>query len=238
MIIITKFYNLCHAVYELNMATLECILCTTIIQKKGDVNLVHGKRDVDVGYEIGNLSFIVRPDSQHICRSCLNSIKQRVNLKKKLEDLTNKLLIGYKEKGRAKGFAVKMKESAKRSLNFRDSLSSDTAGPSYFIPNDSSTPSGVRGCAEMPKSSSTIPISPITVVQEISAQPSTSSTHVAEPIAPDDAPTITETIVAVEVQWQCKTKRRIYQLICAHLARCFAVGLLRRLQERHGEMTS
>ena len=65
--------------YELNLATLECILCPTIIQKKGDVNLVHGKRDIDVGYEIGNLSFVVQQHSQHICRSCLNSMKQRVN---------------------------------------------------------------------------------------------------------------------------------------------------------------
>ncbi len=92
------------------MATLECILCPIIIQKKGDVNLVHGKRDFEAGLEIGNLSFVVQPFSQHICRSCLNLIKQRGNLKKKLEDLNTKLLVGYQEKARAKGFAVKMKE--------------------------------------------------------------------------------------------------------------------------------
>ena len=115
---------------------------------------MHGKRDIDVGYEIFRLLF----DRIPICRYCLNSMKQRVNLKKKLEDLTNKLLIGYKEKGRAKGFAVKMNESAKRSLNFRDNLSCDTAGPSYFTPKDSSTPTSVRGSAEMPKSISSSPI--------------------------------------------------------------------------------
>ena len=83
-----------------------------------------------------------------------------------MEDLDNKLLVGYQEKGRAKGFAVKMKESAKRSLNFYDNSSCDPAGPSCFTPKDSSTPISVRGCTKMSKSqsSSTVSISLITVV--------------------------------------------------------------------------
>ena len=159
------------------MATLECILCPIIIQKKGDVNLVHGKRDFEAGLEIGNLSFVVRPFSQHICRSCLNLIKQRGNLKKKLEDLNTKLLVGYQEKARAKGFAVKMKESAKRSLRFYEDLSCDTSEPSHLTPKDNLT----QNCAKTPKSisSSIVSISPIAVVP---GQPSASSTPVAKPL--------------------------------------------------------
>ena len=116
-------------------------------------------------------------------------------------------------------------------FNFRDNLSCDTAGPSYFTPKNSSTPTIVRGCAEMPKSISIspIPISPITVFQEISAQPSTSSTHVAEPIAPDNAPTITEPIVTVEVKWQCKTKRRILPADLCSLGKMLCLGIFTQI---------
>ena len=186
------------------MATLECILCPIIIQKKGDVNLVHGKRDFEAGLEIGNLSFVVQPFSQNICRSCLNLIKQRGNLKKKLEDLNTKLLVGYQEKARAKGFAVKMKESAKRSLRFYEDLSCDTSEPSHLTPKDNLT----QNCAKTPKSisSSIVSIGPIAVVP---GQPSASSTPVAKPLPPANAPAKAETIVTVEVQWESKTRRRI-----------------------------
>jgi hypothetical protein len=210
--------------HELNMAALECIVCQVIIQKKGDVNLVHGKREIDAGFEIGNLSFVVQPLSLHICRSCLNLIKQRSNLKKKLEEAGNKLLVGYQEKARIKGFAVKMKESAKRSLRFNEDLSCNTLGPSHFTPNDNLTPACARTAKSIPSSTFTFPISliPIAVVP---AQPLASSTPVSQPlpsadvpampvaqplpIPPGNAPAVPATNVTVEVRWESGTKRRI-----------------------------
>ena len=48
------------------MAPRECILCLLKLEKKGDVNLVDGKRDFDLKAKIENLHFVVRSFSKHI----------------------------------------------------------------------------------------------------------------------------------------------------------------------------
>ena len=54
------------------------------VRKKGDVNLVDGKRDFDTKVEIEHLHFVARSISKHICRSCLSFLRQRANQRKKL----------------------------------------------------------------------------------------------------------------------------------------------------------
>ena len=144
------------------------------------------------------------------------------------------MLVRYQENAWTKGFAVKMKESAKHSLNFCEDLNCNTAGPSHLTSNDCSTPSKVHGCRKsLPSStlssSSTVPISPIPVAHNVTAQPSTSSAHVAEPVAPADAPAVTETIVVVEVQWQSNTKRRFLPADFCSLGKMLCRGTLTQI---------
>jgi uncharacterized protein YlaI len=58
--------------------------------KKGDINLVQGKRDFDVLAEIKSLHFVVRPISTHICRNCLNFLKHRANQRTKKDRFAEK----------------------------------------------------------------------------------------------------------------------------------------------------
>ena len=92
----------------------ECILCLVKTDKKGDANLVEGKRNFNAAAEIKNLNFVVRPISRHICRNCLNFLKQRANQRTKLNEINSKLLLNYREIAQEKGFTVKLKSSAKR----------------------------------------------------------------------------------------------------------------------------
>ena len=98
--------------------------------KKGDINLVQGKRDFDVLAEIKSLHFVVRPISTHIGRNCLNFLKHRANQRKKFDEINSKLLIRYREKAQKKGFTVKLKSSAKR-LEYGD----ETCSVSIKIPH-------------------------------------------------------------------------------------------------------
>jgi hypothetical protein len=54
--------------------------------KKGDINLVQGKRDFHVLAEIKSLHFVVRPISTHIFRNCLYFLKHRANQRKKFHE--------------------------------------------------------------------------------------------------------------------------------------------------------
>lgn len=214
------------------MATLECILCSTIIRKKGDVNLVYGKREIDVPLELENLSFVVQPLSKHICRLCLNSIKQRATLKKRFDELNGKLLFGYQEKARGKGFAIKMKETAKRSLRFTESSAYQ---PPVNVPYHS-TPLKVRD--EGQDDQGNLPqrhlgeaeprTSPI-LTESFQSTPSSSTLlHSADTLVnlPElvQTETATETIVSVEVQWRSKTRRRILPVDLSSLGKMLCRG--------------
>ena len=90
------------------------VMCFTKLEKKSDINLVRGKRAVDIAAEIGDLNFVVHPVSRHICRPCLSLLTQRINHRKKLENLEAKLYNDYCQKARENGMAVKLKHSDKR----------------------------------------------------------------------------------------------------------------------------
>ena len=112
-----KYYN------SENMAARECMLCITKIEKKGDCNLISGKSNFDCISELKDLSFVVQLSSNHICRACLNLLKQRAGLKEKLYNVNAKLLQTYQNKASDNGYAVKLKDTAKRYLRFVDDLS-------------------------------------------------------------------------------------------------------------------
>ena len=154
------------------MASLECILCFIRIQKKGDINLVQGKRDFDVLAEIKSLHFVVRPISTHICRNCLNFLKHRANQRKKFDEINSKLLIRYREKAQKKSFTVKLKSSAKR-LEYGDETCSVSAA-------ERSCSSQCEGSDNQNPSSSIyfLPLSPV-----CNAEVCTSSYPVQKPIA-------------------------------------------------------
>ena len=40
---------------------LICVMCFTALEKKSDINLVRGKRAVDIAAEIEDLNFVVHP---------------------------------------------------------------------------------------------------------------------------------------------------------------------------------
>ncbi len=96
------------------MASLICVLCFAILEKRSDINLVKGKRSIDIAAEIEDLDFVVQPVSNHICRPCMSVVSQRITHRQKLANLNAKLLNNYLDKARANGLAVKMKHSSKR----------------------------------------------------------------------------------------------------------------------------
>ena len=89
-------------------------MCFTKLEKKSDINLVRGKRAVDIAVGIDDLNFVVHPGSRHICRPCLSLLTQRINHRRKLENLEAKLYNDYCQKARENGMAVKLKHSDKR----------------------------------------------------------------------------------------------------------------------------
>ena len=99
------------------MASLICVLCFSVLEKKSDVNLVKGKRSIDIAAEIEDFDFVVQPVSKHICRPCLSLVSQRITHRQKLANLNAKLLNDYLIKARANGLTVKMKHPSKRSLS-------------------------------------------------------------------------------------------------------------------------
>ena len=130
------------------MASVDCILCCTVLTKGNDRNLVKGKGEISPITEINDLDFVVHNTSSYICRSCLRLLQQRRNLKKKIGDLNEKLLIKYQEKAATKGLLVKRKACNKLS---KESDGDDTSLEQHnvntsvtssigFLPPSASTP--------------------------------------------------------------------------------------------------
>ena len=104
------------------MASLICVLCFAKLEKKYDINLVNGRRAVDIAAELDDLSFVVQPVSIVICRPCLSL------------NLNAKLFNDYLHKARENGIAVKIKYSAKHVLSSHESETSETTTERSSVP--------------------------------------------------------------------------------------------------------
>ena len=97
------------------MASLICVLCFIKLENKSDVNLVKGKRAIDISAEIEDLDFVVQPGFKSYLPTVYEFDHSKdKSSKKNLINLNTKLLNDYLNKARANGIAVKMKHSAKR----------------------------------------------------------------------------------------------------------------------------
>lgn len=215
------------------MASLECVLCFAKIEKKGDVNLVQGKRDFNVTAEIETLHFVVRPISKHICRNCLSFLKQRANQRRKLDELDAKLFIRYQEKAQDRGITVKMKSSAKR-LVYGDE-SSSASGAVRPHSSASSKASQRFDKQHLPIFTPISPISSQSSVEVAELPHIITTSHLGQSSTPDPVGTstprristtcasvytrprppelpqakTTEAVVSITVQWNSKTSNRV-----------------------------
>lgn len=186
------------------MASPECILCLLKIEKKGDVNLVEGKRDFNIKAEIESLHFVVRPISRHICRSCLGFLKHRANQRKKLDEINSKLLLNYQEKALEKRFTVKLKSSAKR-LEYGDV---DCSNSAVELPLVIEQGDAIFPCSPIYPVSS-LPIQATSTPRRISTCRRITNTQSPPQELPHEISGQLETVVKVTIVWNSKTSTRV-----------------------------
>ena len=196
---------------------LICVMCFTKLEKKSDINLVRGKRAVDIAAEIEDLNFVLHPVSRHICRHCLSLLTQRINHRKKLENLEAKFLYNdYCQKARENGMAVKLKHSDKRLIT--NTATTDKSSVSSMDVVIDSTEGTQSDSIHLPVSSPDF--EPIT-----SSTPTKTPTHqranvrlpsraaarnlTSQPSFMDPSNQDTGTIVTVTVQWKSQTSSKV-----------------------------
>ena len=87
-----------------SVVAMECIRCFTTLSKGPNRYLVQNKGEFSVQDEISDLDFVVHPTSAHICCGCFRVAfrTSRRNLKKKLQDLNEKILCQYRDNATTK----------------------------------------------------------------------------------------------------------------------------------------
>lgn len=198
------------------MASLICVLCFSILKKKCDINLVKGKRSIDIAAEIEDFDFVVQPVSKHICRPCLSVVSQRITHRQKLANLDAKLLNDYLIKARANGLTVKMKHSPKRSLSDDFEVRPTKSTEQCESSRPSAPEQSVHGSivCESDDESSFRPVASSTPVKELprvaSSRPSSQVAYGNTPVViSNQSQNAHDTLVSVKVQWPSQTSDRI-----------------------------
>ena len=212
-------------------ANRECVLCPTRIEKKGDVNLISGKRDFNVDSELKDLSFVVQSSSKHICRSCLNMLKQRACLKKKLDDINAKLLESHQEKALLKGFTVRMKGTSKRCLQFVDDLSMDQPSDavSQPVPKVMLLEQLRRPSEQEVNANASPPPTALSFQPRLISTPLTKESDAEPADVPMQIDATTRTVVTIEVQWQSRTKRKVLRDDLSSLGKILCRGTYKQI---------
>ena len=103
-----------------------CVLCPGDILKKGDKNLVVGRREFSPKSEIVSLDFSDEFNSSYICRSCLVKLKKRTALISHLREVNDSLRQIYCKSSNAKKHSFNVRPDA-----MQDSLC--VSSPDFFL---------------------------------------------------------------------------------------------------------